>query len=229
MCGIEEGCVAKDFVILSPQYLVDIMTSIHDVPKDRFFQRQFSDEFRKLELEGRIDRHVLEYVWKDKEVNVEILVELLSCFKILYPLKKEAEEEDPQDKGMEYIIPCMLKSRSEQRSEKRWQKACEGWNDETSTEHEFVFDFGRFLPPALFHYLLVDIYRHSCKTNGIKPIIERHSAIFSFSSKFLFRLKLVLKDCQIWIHSRLVIQIPVSRVYYTLVPSRLRIIKTIYI
>jgi hypothetical protein len=199
MCGIEEGSVVKDFVILSPQYLVDIMTSVHDIPKDRQFQRQFSDEFRKLELEGRIESHVLEYVWKNNEVNAEILVEMLSSFNILYPLSSEEEEKNL----WEYIIPCMLKNRSDERCEKRWNEACESWKNET-TEHQFVFDFGRFLPPALFHYLSVHIYRHSRGTKGITPIMDKHSAIFSISNQYLFRLKLVLKDCQIWVYSRLV-------------------------
>ena len=204
MCGIEEGSVVNDLVILSPQYLVDLMTCIHDVPDDRNFQRQFSDQCRKLQSEGRIDSHVLEYVWKNKEVNAEILVELLSCFNILYRLCNEPGEEKCQQEGTEYIIPCMLKDRSDLRCEKRWQKACEKWKDENDNERQFVFDFGRFLPPALFHYLLVHIYRYSSKTKGIEPIMEKRSAIFSFSNQFLFRLKLVLKDSQIWVCYRLV-------------------------
>ena len=203
MAGVEQGSVISKFVILSPQYLVDLMTRIHDVPKDRNFKRQYSDEHKKLESEGRIDSHVLEYVWHDKEVNAEILVQLLSCFNILYPLADVADKEKEPDARTEYIIPCMIKSKSEERCHKRWNKACERWKNGTDREHQFVFDFGRFLPPALFHYLLVHTYRHSCTTKAIKPIMGRNSAIFSFSNRFLFRLKLVLKDCQIWVYSRL--------------------------
>ena len=190
------------FVILSPQYLVDLMTSIHDVPKDRNFKRQFSDERKKLESHGRIDSRVLKYIWRDKDVDAEILVQLLSCFNILYPLVDEAAAEKGQEARTEYIIPCMTKNKSEERCDKRWNKVCQTWKNSTDEEHQFVFDFGRFLPPALFHYLLVHVYRHSCTTKGIEPTIERSSAIFSFSNKFLFRLKLVLKDCQIWVYSR---------------------------
>lgn len=202
MAGVEEGSMISELVILSPQYLVNLMTSIHDVPKDRNFKRQFSDERKKLESQGRISSHVLKYVWGDKDDDAEILVQLLSCFNILYPLVDDAEEEQSQE---EYIIPCMTKYKSEERCDKRWNKACETWmKDDTDREYQFVFDFGRFLPPALFHYLLVNVYRHSCKTKGINPIMERFSAIFSFSNKFLFCLKLVLKDCQIWVYSRFV-------------------------
>ena len=203
MSGVEEGSEVSKFAILSPQYLVDLMTRIHDVPKDRYFKRQYSDEHKKLESHGRIDSHALEYVWRDKEVNAEILVQLLSSFNILYPLIGTAEEKG-QVTRTEYIIPCMLKSKSEQRCDKRWNKACDRWKSDTDREYQFVFDFGRFLPPALFHYLVVHIYRHSSKTKGITPIMERTSAIFSISNQFLFRLKLVVKDCQIWVYCRLV-------------------------
>ena len=200
MCGVEDDCAVSNYVILSPQYLVDLMTSIHDVPKDRNFQRQFSDEHRKLESDGRINRHVLEYIWKEQEVNAEILVELMSYFNILYPVSVEAEEGN----STEYVIPCMIKDKSNERCEKRWQKVCKGWKCGTVKERQFVFDFGRFLPPALFHYLLVHIYSYSRKTNGINPIMKRCSAIFSISDHFLFRLQLALKDCQIWVYARFV-------------------------
>ncbi|XP_028390620.1 uncharacterized protein LOC114515542 isoform X2 [Dendronephthya gigantea] len=201
MCGVKEDSLVKDLVILSPQYLVDIMTSIHDAPKNRSLQRQFSDEFGKLQSEGRIDSHVLEHIWRDKKVEGEVLVELLSCFNILYPISNtDLKEEKTQAK--EYIIPCMLKNKSEEQDDQRWMKACEKWKNVTDEEDKFVFDFGRYLPPALFDYLLVHIYRRTCFQKGFEPILKRRTAIFSMSNKFLFRLKLVLKDCQIWVQSR---------------------------
>ncbi|CAB4029698.1 Hypothetical predicted protein, partial [Paramuricea clavata] len=214
MYDVNDESIGKDLVILSPQYLVDIMTRIHEVPGDRDLKRQFINEFQKLKDEGRVAFKLLEHVWKDKMEQVDILVELLSSFKLLYPLHTDSESE-PQEGAeplaavdtsvKEFIIPCMLKEKSHESLSKRWLKTCEKWTDIEETEHKFVFDFGCFLPPPLFDYFLVHIYRHSCKTKGIRPILQRRSGIFSFSNKFLFCTRLVLKDCQIWVRARFVL------------------------
>lgn len=209
----------KDLVVLSPQYLVDVMTRIHDVPQDRTLKRQFSDEFKKLKDEGRADCRLLDHVWKGLE-KTEVLVELLSRFNLLHPLLNEIDDESTEVSTIcggsfsssvvapattEFMIPCMLKEKSEKSVEMRWNKICEQWKA-TSNEHVLVFDFGRFLPPALFDYLLVHIYRHSQKTKAMRPILKRRTGIFSFSNKFVFRIELVLEYSQIWVYARLVCQ-----------------------
>jgi hypothetical protein len=212
MNDVNDDSIGKDLVIVSPQYLVDIMTRIHEVPNDRDFKRQFSNEFKKLKDKGRVAFELLEHVWKDKADRVDVIIELLSSFNLLYPLHTESEGEPQEMTGpttddnptKEFIIPCMLKEKSDESFRKRWIKICEKWKDITEIEHQFVFDFGCFLPPPLFGYFLVLVYRHSCKTKGMDPILQRRGGIFSFSNKFLFCTTLVLKDCQIWVRARFV-------------------------
>ncbi|XP_028415846.1 uncharacterized protein LOC114539418 [Dendronephthya gigantea] len=206
MHDVSEESVGKDLVILSPQYLVDIMTSIHEVPKnnENHFKRQFSNEFKKLKEEGRVAGTLLEHIWKDKVEDVDVLAELLSSFKLLHALYTESDKKVAScpTEAKEFIIPCMLKDKSDESFSKRWLKACKDWEDLTETEHKFVFDFGGFLPPPLFDYFLVHVYHHSCKSKGMKPILQRRGGIFSISNRYLFCTKLVLKDCQIWVHAR---------------------------
>ena len=207
-CDNDES-TSEDLVVLCPQYLVDIMTRIHEVPSIRKFKRQFSNEFKKLKEEGRVGCKLLDQVWKDNVEQVEVLIELLSSFNLLYPLRTENEEKAGETSltavdapEREFIIPCMLKQKSDENFHRRWLNTCEKWKDITDTEHEFVFDFGCFLPPPLFDYFLVHVYRHSYKTKGMTPILDRRGGIFSFSNKFLFCARLVLEDCQIWVRAR---------------------------
>ena len=213
MCDDNDESIGKELVVVSPQYLVDIMTRIHEVPHNRDFKRQFSNEFQKLKDEGRVACELLGHVWKDDTEEVDILIELLSSFNLLYPLHTESEGEPHETPGAtavdtskkEFIIPCMLKEKSDESFNKRWIETCEKWKDIADIEHQFVFDFGCFLPPPLFDYFLVHIYRQSCKTKGMNPILRRRGGIFSFSNKFLFCTRLVLKDCQIWVRARFVL------------------------
>lgn len=209
----QEESIAKDFVIMSPQYLVDIMCNIHEVPEDNELKRRFSNEFHKLKKEARVDRGLLEQVWKDKSEDIEVLIELLICFKLIYPFHKNPigdsqlqESSEASASGIhssnEFVIPCMLKKKTEESFQNTWSKACADWADAEEKEHRFVFDFGRFLPPPLFDFLLLHVYQESHRTKGMSPILRRRAGIFSFSNRFLFCLKLVLKDCQIWVHAR---------------------------
>ena len=179
------------------------MTRIHEVPSNRSFKRQFSNEFQKLKDEGRVACKLLEHVWKDNAEEVDVLIELLSSFNLLYPLHTESKGELKETP--EFIIPCMLKQKSDDNFNTRWLETCQKWTDISDVEHQLVFDFGCFLPPPLFDYFLVHIYRHSCKSKGMNPFLRRHGGIFSISNKFLFFASLVLKDCQIWVRARFVV------------------------
>ena len=222
MCSEGMKSYIKNLVVLSPQYLVDVMTDIHDAPKRLAMKRQFSRELKKMQKEGVVGSRLLEHVGGEAEKPTEVLIELLGHFNLLYPLYAANENEDKQGNpqlsisspshspssfsshNLEYIIPCLLKGKHGESLEKHWDKISERWKEKSDEDHVFVLDFGRFLPSALFDYLLVHIYRQSQNTKGMKPVLRRSEGIFSFSNKFLFRIKLVLKDSQIWIYARLV-------------------------
>ena len=206
MCDVDEDSIAKDVVVLSPQNLVDIMARIHEVPGNRDLKRQFSNEFEKLKAEGRVACRLLDHVWKDKAEDADLLIELLSRFKLIYLLEDGQETlSRATESRKEFIIPCMLKDKSNESFNKRWFKTCDEWKYLTEKEYQIVFDFGNFLPPPLFDYFMVHVYRHSSKTKGMRPILQRRAGIFSFSNEFLFCTRLVLTDCQIWVHARFVI------------------------
>lgn len=202
----------KDKVVLEPQRLVNVMTRIHDINLVADKERQFKSHCRVLEEKGMADEELLKYAWKDFSDTIEDLVVLLEGVGMLCPLQIRCselpslpsspardDESATASQVTKYVIPFHLK---EKFLNKRWKKFCRQWKGISSIDKVLIFDFQAFLPPALFPFLLVKMIAESKLTNGMEPVISRHSGIFSMADSFYFMLIEVQKFNQIHVFAR---------------------------
>ena len=192
-----------DRVVLEPQYLVDVMTCVHDINPDMKDDRQFKKHWQELEEKGMADKELLKHAWKGFSDPVDDLLVLLEAVGMLCPLElkcvdaassptstaKVTAEAADTPLVTKYVIPFHLKEKS---LYKRWERLCRKWKGICATDKVLVFDFQSFLPPALFPYLLVKVISESKRTGGMEPVIARHMGIFSFGDGFYF----MLEECE---------------------------------
>ncbi|KAL9955205.1 hypothetical protein ACROYT_G036492 [Oculina patagonica] len=208
-----------DLVVINPQYLVKVMTCLHDIPKHLDVDREHRKQWETLKEEGITDIGLLEHLWKDFDSPAKELVGILEASGLLCPASSLTEVEDPEEgPGSEiskYIVPFHLKEKC---LEGKWKWLCrKTWAGICNSDKVLMFDFHSFLPPALFHYFIVRTGAKSKSSNGMRPVIAKDMAIFSFGDSYFILAKKCQKYNQIRISGR--------QVYVSLSDSHLKIVK----
>ncbi len=201
-----------DLVVINPQYLVNVMTCLHDIPEHLDVDREHSRQWETLQEQGITDIGLLEHLWKGFENPATELVGILEASGLLCPVPSLAEVADPEDSGVQdesgglgpeistYIVPIHL---IEKCLKRKWQKLCrKTWTGICNTDKVLMFDFHSFLPPALFHYFIVRTGAKSKSSSGMRPVIAKDMAIFSFGDSYFILAKKCQKHNQIQISAR---------------------------
>ena len=192
----------KDHVVLEPQYLVDVMTHIYDIPKNTEMKRKFSGQWKSLKRQGIAACELLQHAWEGFDDPDNTITGLLVASGMLCPLKfsvppgESANEERSEERG-HYIVPCHLPKKS---LGNKWaEQVIEGFEGPVKV---LYFDFNPFLPPSLFHHIAVRIALHSEMTKGMKPKLRRTEGVFSIGDEFYFKLELSPRHNQLKVLAR---------------------------
>lgn len=185
------------------------MTCLHDIPEQIDVDRQHCAQWKTLQDHGEADISFLEHVWKEFSSSATELVGILEASGMLCPISTLAEAEDPEDQGegmgpgiTRYIVPIHLKEKCLKR---KWERLCgKTWDGICNSDKVLIFDFFNFLPPALFSYFIVRTSAKSKASNGMKPIVAKEMAIFSFGDSFFILTEACQKYNQIKVSARLV-------------------------
>lgn len=199
-------------MVVNPQYLVDVMTCLHDISDHLNIDREHQSQWQTLQDHGVATIELLEYLWKDFKSPATELVAILEASGMLCPISSSTEDEDQEDgtkpvRGDEngpeirkYIVPFHLKGKC---LKGKWEKLCrKRWSGICTSDKVLMFDFHGFLPPALFHYFIVRTGSRSQSSNGMRPIIAKGMAIFSFGDSFFILTEMCQKHNQIRIKAR---------------------------
>ena len=204
----------NNLVVINPQYLVDVMTCLHDIPDHLDVDREHRPHWQKLQDQGITDMELLNHVWKKFNSPASDLVAILEACGMLCPISSSVRVEDPEshsekDEGRDrdretetrtFIVPFHLEVKS---LKKKWERLCRRtWQAICNTDKVLMFDFLSFLPPALFEYFIVRTAAKSKSSSGMTPIIAKEMAIFSFGDSFFFLAETCPKFNQIKISAR---------------------------
>lgn len=202
----------NDLVVVKPQYLVDVMTYLHDIPDHIDVERQHCSQWKTLQDSGITDLNFLGEVWKNLENSPIELVGILEASGMLCPISALKGVEDAEGCGegeqaaevesevCRYIVPCHLKTRCLKR---KWGRLCRRtWSGICNSDKILVYDFHNFLPPALFNYFIVRAGAKSQASDGMTPIVAKEMAIFSFSDSFFILTEACQKYNQIIVRAR---------------------------
>lgn len=199
-------------MVVKPQYLVDVMTYLHDMPQHIDVERQHCSQWKTLQDSGITDLNFLEEVWKKLENSPTELVGILEAAGMLCPILafKRVEDADGCGEGVvgaemesevrRFIVPCHLKTRCLKR---KWGTLCrKTWSGICNSDKILIYDFQNFLPPALFNYFIVRAGAKSQVSDGMRPIVAKEMAIFSFSDSFFILTEACQKYNQIIVRAR---------------------------
>lgn len=202
----------NDLVVVKPQYLVDVMTYLHDIPDHIDVKRQHCSHWKTLQESGLTDLNFLEEVWKNLENSPTALVGILEAAGMLCPILTLKGVEDVEGCGegegadevesevRRYIVPCHLKTRCLKR---KWRRLCrKTWTGICNSDKILIYDFHNFLPPALFNYFIVRAGAKSQASDGMTPIVAKAMAIFSFADNFFILTEACQKYNQIIVRAR---------------------------
>jgi len=202
----------EDLVVINPQFLVDVMTCLHDIPEHLDVDREHRGQWKKLQEEGRADMNLLEHLWRGFDSPATELVGILEASGMLCPISNSVGVEGPED-GREqgesegsdpvsqYIVPFHLEKKS---LKGKWQRLCRKWNGICNSDKMLMFDFHSFRPPALFHYFIVRTGAKSQSSSGMRPVVAKDMAIFSFGDSYFILAEECQKYSQIRISARYV-------------------------
>lgn len=197
-------------VVINPQYLVDVMTCLHDIPEHLDVDREHSRQWKTLQEKGITDIGLLEHLWKDFYSPAAELVGILEASGLLCPISSLAEVEDPEEGDVQdeseglvgaeiskYIVPFHLREKC---LKGKWKRLClKTWTGICNSDKVLMFDFHSFLPPALFHYFIVRTGAKSKSSSGMRPVIAKDMAIFSFGDSYF----ILAEKCQKYIQIRI--------------------------
>ncbi len=101
---------SKEYLITSPQWLIELFASIIRYPRSKPTDRRLSADLTKLEDRGIVDEDLLSYLWQKYQIDLDFLIKLMCKFDLMIP--------DPGDEVSHatpgtiyiprYLVPCML-------------------------------------------------------------------------------------------------------------------------
>ena len=188
------------------------MTYLHDIPDHIDVERQHCSQWKTLQDSGITDLNFLGEVWKNLENSPIELVSILEASGMLCPISalkgvegaegcgEGGEGDEEESEVCRYIVPCHLKTRCLKR---KWGRLCrKTWSGICNSDKILIYDFHNFLPPALFNYFIVRAGAKSQTSNGMRPIVAKEMAIFSFSDSFFILTETCQKYNQIIVRAR---------------------------
>ena len=138
----------KDTLLLSPQWLADIMKELMLIKRSN--NRYDAKSLCRLQKEGIVDEKILSLLWVYQLKEKKETLHLISMFLQAYGLIISVGQEEPQ----QYYIPSQLPSTSE--------KMKKPTADCNKVHISFGHDDG-FLPPFVLHHLIFKMYSDSQK------------------------------------------------------------------
>ena len=187
-------------VVVKPQYLVDLITSLSKEPNLLVFAQRYQHLSKKL-LDKCITDIERERICRDLASPVSEIVRGLEEFDLLCPISKLQQVTEPKSHGEGHDIGTGIGKR--ECLKRKWKKLCEeNWRGICDSDKVLVFDFYRPLPPSLFQYFIDRIAVESKRSYGMRPIKAKEMAIFSFGDSFFFLAETCPKFNQININAR---------------------------
>ncbi|XP_078608284.1 uncharacterized protein LOC144880138 [Branchiostoma floridae x Branchiostoma japonicum] len=197
----------RDFVILEPQWFVDVCKTIITIPQYR--DREVKDEWDRLQETGELRDHLIDYVWSHREEALRYnlmehkqeLLDMMEKFDLVLRCHGRSDEEsDSKSDAAEeatYFVPSLLTSVKDEK--KLYPPGT------TCSKPIFVVFDGKFCPVGLYHRMVISSMRRYL---SVKPQLAYAScAKFITSShkkqtfiltkeKFFLKVELVssLKD-----------------------------------
>ena len=167
----EKLSVLKDTLLLSPQWLADVMKELMLIKRSD--ERYDVKSLHRLQQEGIVDEKILSVLWvyqlKERKETFQLILIFLQAYGLIVPVGQQ----EPQ----QYYVPSQLPSTS-----KRMKKPTADCN---KVRISFGHDDG-FLPPFVLHHLMFKMYSDSEKGEDCCLL-----ATESFISP--------LCDCQWWV------------------------------
>ena len=171
----EKLSALKEILLLSPQWLADVMKELMLIKQsDESYE---SKSLRRFEQEGIVDEKMLSVLWKDQLKDKMGTFQLILVFLQAYGLIVPVGQQEPQ----QYYVPSQLPSTS-----KKMKKPTDNCN-------KVHISFGHddaFLPPFVLHHLMFKMYSDSCTCN-----CRKKECCFLVSQSFIEPLC----DCQWWV------------------------------
>ncbi|KAJ7384432.1 hypothetical protein OS493_021844 [Desmophyllum pertusum] len=88
----------NDLVVINPQYLVNVMTRLHDISDHLDVDREHCNQWKKLQEKGITDINLLKHlIWKEFDSPATELVGILEASGMLCPISALAEVDDPEE------------------------------------------------------------------------------------------------------------------------------------
>ncbi|XP_077997209.1 uncharacterized protein LOC144450470 isoform X2 [Glandiceps talaboti] len=173
---LDNDPVLRQFVILDPQLLVDVMKTIVNIPDERK-RKEMSVYWNQLEMRGILHHILLKRLLKPFAPDAKVMVTLLQAYDLIYPLGKISKStHGVSGFAEEYVIPSMRPV----------------YTDDPATlgpitpDKVFYFDFGYFKPDSILSRLLA-------KGIGISQtsLVYRNVGRFTIDGEYSFRMELV--------------------------------------
>ena len=138
----------KDTLLLSPQWLADVMKELMQIKRsdDKYDVKSL----HRLQQEGIVDEKILSLLWVYQLKGEEETFQLISVFLQAYGLIVPVGQQEPQ----QYYVPSLLPSTS-----KKMKKPTADCN---KVHISFGHDDG-FLPPFVLHDFMFKMYSDSQK------------------------------------------------------------------
>ncbi|XP_072042125.1 uncharacterized protein [Amphiura filiformis] len=161
--------VMKDYIILDPQYLLDIMTDLLNFPPLSERPLEGAEKWRTLVAAGVASVELLAEIIDDTEEMVTVVTRFLEAYNMLLPIRPANEA-----RFSSCIVPSHLPDKNPD----------ECW-DCAPDDEVFYFDFGYVPSDVIFHRLLARCWYHH-PDKALKKNVYRRCGIFRCKENPLF-------------------------------------------
>ncbi|XP_070568174.1 uncharacterized protein [Ptychodera flava] len=177
--------ILKNYVILDPHVLVNIMNLLISIPPKRERPWNLANSWEMMENKGVADNHIMTYISDSVGVSTDIVVSLLTAYDLLCKIPGE-----PSNDTELYMVPSILPVYSGKEEELAWTPAL---RTPEGSDDVYYLDFGAFLPNVVFSQLVARCMTSSLKTStsSLRRHVYRDLAWFSFDRHVTFTLELV--------------------------------------
>ncbi|XP_022107649.1 uncharacterized protein LOC110988457 [Acanthaster planci] len=173
--------VLHDYVVLDPQFLVDVMKKLVHIPRASRRSHRFAVDWINYENSGIITEGLLQHIYGDMCHLVPLLTKLLQAYDLMCPVTPDL---NPDSSQKSFLVPAMLPP---YRGE-----PTEFWKP-TKKDEVFYFDFGFFDPSTVYYRLLTRCVVKASQDNtkfGSLPMSFADRSRFYFGSSCIFKLQL---------------------------------------
>ncbi|XP_038048454.1 uncharacterized protein LOC119722418 [Patiria miniata] len=181
--------VLRQHVVLDPQFLVDVMKKLVQIPRACNRSHRFAAEWMNYENTGIITEGLLLHIYGDMPHLVPLVTHLLQAYDLMCLVVPSVNPNCPEKS---FLVPAMLPPYQGD-SVKFWEPM--------SGEEIFYFDFGFFDPSTVYYRLLARCLNHACcsyepNANNSRPLIFADRCRFNEGTSFIFKLQLERRSSQ---------------------------------